>query len=296
MNSHPSVAVIIPAYDSFLTIERSLDSFCSQTYPGYEIIVVDSSPNDHVEKIVKKKFPGITYIHSEKRLLPHAARNQGARRTAADLFVFTDPDIYAPPDWLENIVAAHRQYGGVIVGSLTNHTDQWRDWGIHLMKFDLFLPDAEVRPLAFAATANMLCARRDFELMGGFENDEMLGDLLLSWKFSENQIPIFLVPSARVAHHHTQSVFEFLRERYRRGKDFGRLRHDRFHWTRLHTIRHIVLSVSGLRLIGLLVREGRHSLNAGLFIKFLHTSPVSLMGQACWLLGETAAFIRSLSS
>ncbi len=96
-----------------------------------------------------RNFPEVTYRHFAKRLLPHAARNLGARNETSELLVFTDPDIYAPPDWLENIVAERRQHGGVIVGSLTNYTNSWLDWGIHLMKFDFFLPAAEVRPLAF---------------------------------------------------------------------------------------------------------------------------------------------------
>ena len=295
MNTDLSVAVIIPSYNSFPTIEHSLNTFCKQGYPVYEIIVVDSSPNDRVEEIVTKNFPEITYIHSEKRLLPHAARNLGVQKTSSELLAFTDPDIYAPTDWLENLVKAHRQYGGAIIGSLTNHTNSWLDWGIHLGKFDSFLPEATVRPLGFCATANMLCSRKDFERAGGFENDEMLGDLLISWKLTENHIPIFLVPQAPVQHHHTQSYSGFLHERYTRGKDFGRLRHNRFHWTRFQTIRHILVTISGLRLVSLMIREGKHSLKAKLFIKFFYTFPVSFTGQIFWLLGETSAFIRALT-
>ena len=295
MNIDLSVAVIIPSYNSFSTIEQSLITFLGQGYPIHEIVVVDSSPNGRVEEIVTKKFPQITYIHFEKRLLPHAARNLGVQKASSELLVFTDPDIYAPPDWLDNLVEAHRQYGGVIIGSLTNHTNSWLDWGIHLGKFDSFLPGAEACPLGFCATANMLCSRSDFEKVGGFENDEMLGDLLISWMFAKNRIPIFLAPQALVKHHHTQSYSSFLRERYIRGMDFGRLRRNQFRWTRLQTIRHILLTISGLRLISLMVREGKHSLKAKLFIKFLYTLPISFTGQVSWLLGETSAFIRALT-
>lgn len=294
MNTDPAVAVIIPSYNSFQTIEQSLNSFCKQDFHLYKIIVVDSSPNDQVEKIVTKNFPEITFIHSEKRLLPHAARNLGAQKTSSELLAFTDPDIYAPPNWLKNLVEAHQQHHGVIIGSLTNNTNSWLDWGIHLGKFDSFLPEREARTIGFCATANMLCSRSDFEKAGGFENDEMLGDLLISWKFTENHIPIFLVPQALVEHHHTQSFADFLRERYIRGMDFGRLRNDRFHWTRLQTIWHILVTISGLRLISLMVREGKHSLKAKLFIKFLYTFPISFTGQIFWLLGETSAFVCAL--
>lgn len=294
MVESPPVSMIIPAYFSGDTILRCLETMMSQSYPNYEIIVVDSTPNNSMGDIIRVEFPKVTYIHSEKRLLPHAARNLGAQNSSSDLLIFTDPDIYAPRDWIENLVRAYQQYDGVIVGSLTNHTHRWLDWGIHLGKFDSFLPASGIRAIDFCATANMLCSRKDFERVGGFEGDEMLGDLLISWKFSENHIPIHLASHIFVEHHHIQTFSAFLRERYVRGGDFGRLRVNRFHWAKLQTSRHMLVTVSGLRLLGLLLREGKHSLEANLFMKFLYTLPISLLGQVMWLWGETRAYFRFL--
>jgi len=75
----------------------------AQNYPDYEILVIDSSPDDRTEKIVRIKFPDVRYHHSQNRLLPHAARNRGVKMARGELFVFTDPDIYAPAHWLENL-------------------------------------------------------------------------------------------------------------------------------------------------------------------------------------------------
>jgi glycosyltransferase involved in cell wall biosynthesis len=295
MSDIPSVAIIIPAYDSSSTIRQSLSGFCNQSYPALEIVVVDSSPDDSVSKIIESEFPALIYLHSEKRLLPHAARNLGAQKTTSGLLIFTDPDIYAPPGWVGSLVQAHQRHGGVIIGALTNHTGAWLDWGIHLGKFDAFLSAPEERPLGFCATANMLCSRDDFECAGGFQNGEMLGDLLISWRFKEIGIPILLAPQAAVEHHHTQSFTAFLRERCVRGKDFGRLRIQEFQWTKSRILWHLLITMSGLRLAGLLLREARNSRQAGLTAKFLYTLPVSSTGQVFWLLGETGAYLRALS-
>lgn len=257
-----------------------------------EIVVVDSSPDVRVEKIVKANSFPITYIHFQERLLPHAARSLGVQRTSSELLVFTDPDIYAPPRWIRNLVTAYQQYGGVMIGALTNATDRWLDWGIHLGKFDSFLVEPEVRLLDFCATANMLCSRQDYMKVGGFENDEMLADLLISWKFTERHIPIRLIPLANALHHHTQSFSAFLRERYVRGLDFGRLRAERLHWTKLQIIRHALITLSGLRLLSLIIRQSRNARRAGLLIKSLSTLPISSMGQLLWLSGEVTAFFR----
>ncbi len=296
MSMPASVAVILPAYNSSQTVKDCLEAICSQTYPGIQVMVVDSSPDDRVEEIVKQRFPQVAYLHVRERLLPHAARNLGVRQTASDLLIFTDPDIYAPPEWVENLVQARQQYGGVVIGALNNHGDRWLEWGIHLGKFDAFLPEREIRPLDFCATANMLCSRSDFEKAGGFVDQEMLGDLLISWKFRESHIPIRLYPQAVAAHHHTQSFRDFLRERFERGRDYGRLRIEHFHWSRTQILRHFLLTVSGLRLVGLMRRIGIHSRRAGCFKKFLYTLPVSSLGQFCWLSGEAAAFIRAIRS
>ena len=207
----PSVSIIIPAYRSEATIEASLASMACQDYPSAEVVVVESSPGGVVEELVRSRFPAIKYVASPDRLLPHAARNLGAQNCQADLLVFTDPDIYAPPNWLAKMVRAHEQYGGVIVGSLENATARWLDRGIHLGKFDMFLPGGQPRASGYCATGNMLCSRADFEKVGGFDGDEMLGDLLISWKFSERKIPITFVPAASVRHHHTQGFAIHLR-------------------------------------------------------------------------------------
>ncbi|NJN44161.1 MAG: glycosyltransferase family 2 protein [Anaerolineae bacterium] len=100
----PKVSIIIPAYFSGKTIEASLQSFCHQDYENYEVIVVDSSHEGITEELVRKKFPQVRIHHPSGRLLPHAARNVGVTYAKGELFIFTDPDIYAPPNWIRLLV------------------------------------------------------------------------------------------------------------------------------------------------------------------------------------------------
>jgi glycosyltransferase involved in cell wall biosynthesis len=48
-----------------------------------------------------------TFVHETARLLPHDARNRGAELAGGDVFVFTDPDCVAEPDWLERLLTHH---------------------------------------------------------------------------------------------------------------------------------------------------------------------------------------------
>jgi hypothetical protein len=226
----------------------------------------------------------------ERRLLPHAARNVGVQNCDAELLLFSDPDIYARPGWVRRMVAAYEAYGGVIAGSLDNATRRWLDWGMHFAKFDLFLPGGTVHRWPYCATGNMLCSRRDLERVGGFDPDDMLADLLISWSFAEHGIPITFVPDAVVRHHHLGGFSGLLNERYRRGTIFGGLRRIHSHWTGLQALRQTVITLSGLRLANLVVRTGANARRAGRTGWFIATLPLVAMGHAAWLAGELRGY------
>ena len=78
MAADPTASVVVPAYLSHATIERSLESLTRQVFTDYELIVVDSSPDGRSEGIVRERFPSVRYFHSPNRMYPHQARNHGA--------------------------------------------------------------------------------------------------------------------------------------------------------------------------------------------------------------------------
>src|SRR4051794_34604169 len=97
-------SVIIPSYESHETIAATLKSLRGQVFSDFEIIVIDSRSNNAVAKITAD-FREVRYHRSEERLLPHEARNLGVKLARSDILVFTDPDVVAAPDWLENLLA-----------------------------------------------------------------------------------------------------------------------------------------------------------------------------------------------
>lgn len=296
MNGRPALSVIIPAYRSQATVARCLETLAAQTLrEAVETIVVDSSPDDATERIVRERFPRVRFERSSRRLLPHAARNRGAEMARADLLVFTDPDIYAWPDWLERMLAAHRETGGVIVGALACFGDRWLDRGIHLCKFSKWLPGGGIRAVDMSPTASMLISRRDFEAAGGFPGDELLGDVSLSWRLRDLGRELRFEPAAVVEHHHVQTLRDFLRERYRRGAMFGRLRSTRLgagHGTALF---YLGASLLPVRLPRILALVAGHAWRGGQTGIYLTTFPLVLAGHAASLAGEATAYARLLA-
>jgi glycosyltransferase involved in cell wall biosynthesis len=128
----PLVSVVIPAYYSARTIGATLTSLLAQTYPNYEVVVVDSSSNDLTAQLISTQFPQVRFAHYPQRLLPYAARKRGVALARGELLAFTDPDSWIPSTWLAELVNAYQELKAPIVGSITSRGKSWREVGIHL--------------------------------------------------------------------------------------------------------------------------------------------------------------------
>lgn len=97
----PSVSVIIPAYNCAAYIGDTLGSIFAQTFPDYEVIVVnDGSPDvDELERVLHPYLDRIVYIRQENRG-PAAARNVGIRAARSPLVAFLDSDDTWEPEYL----------------------------------------------------------------------------------------------------------------------------------------------------------------------------------------------------
>ncbi len=287
------VSVIIPSYESHATLRATLESLRKQTFRDFETILIDSGPSDESARIAGE-FPEVSYRHSERRLLPHDARNIGIGLARSDLLVFTDPDVVARPDWLEKLIAAHHVTPGPVAGAVAPLRTKWLESGTHLAKFDLWLPGGKSRTIAVAASVNFLCSRHLLEQAGGFDGSEMIGDTLLSWDLIRiGQTPQF-APDAVVYHDHRNSFSQLLGERFVRGADFGRLRAEREKWNFQRTLAVLIVGVLPLRLVKLVGRAFICSWRAGCAFDWWWTLPIIAASHAAWLAGENTEYWRRL--
>jgi glycosyltransferase involved in cell wall biosynthesis len=104
-----SVSVIIPTYNRRQLLERAVDSVLAQTRPADEIIVIDDGSTDGTEVLVKKKYPGITYLPQNNHGVSHA-RNQGIRKAKGNWLAFLDSDdVWLPGKLEKQLNALSRQ-------------------------------------------------------------------------------------------------------------------------------------------------------------------------------------------
>jgi len=107
MKTNPKVSIVIPTYKRPHLIGRAVGSILNQTYQNFEIVVIDDSPNDNTEKVVKKINDGrIKYIRNEQKTNIPAARNKGVRESSLDskYIAFLDDDDEWLPLFLEKTI------------------------------------------------------------------------------------------------------------------------------------------------------------------------------------------------
>ena len=290
-----AISVVIPSYESQATARATLESLRRQSFRDFETILVDSGQSDEVARIAAD-FSEVRYHRAPHRCLPHEARNIGVGLTRGELIVFSDPDIIAAPDWLEKLLKKYRAVAQPVAGAVASVQRNWLGLGIHLAKFDLWLPGGKTRNVPLAASVNFLCPRRLLEEVGGFDGREMIGDAILSWDLTERGHVLHFAPDAIVYHDHRSSFADLLRERFVRGADFGRLRMEREHWSAVRAFAMLLVTIFPLRLGKLVARALTGSFRAGCKFDFIKTMPIIAAGHASWLAGESTQYWRRLHS
>ena len=90
----PLVSVIIPAFKAASYIAECIDSVLAQSYPNFEIIIVDDGSPDQQKEIVApylKSYKNIQY-HYQRNKGVSAARNRGLEYAKGELIAFLDAD------------------------------------------------------------------------------------------------------------------------------------------------------------------------------------------------------------
>lgn len=105
MNS--KVSICIPAYRQPEKLKRCLDSILQQTYPNYEIIVSDDSPENDVQKLVNSYLPTvrILYTHNSPAKGTPENWNEAIRLASGDfIIVLHHDDWFYLPETLETLL------------------------------------------------------------------------------------------------------------------------------------------------------------------------------------------------
>jgi len=125
----PLVSVVIPAYQAAGRIRNTLDSVFAQTYPNFEVVLVnDGSPDTRaLEEAIRSYGERLIYIRQENRG-PSGARNTAIRAARGKYIACLDSDDIYLPEHLASLVPLLEKRGLDLVYSDSYHL---RD-GVHI--------------------------------------------------------------------------------------------------------------------------------------------------------------------
>lgn len=189
MSSLPFVSVIIPTYNRSWRLRAAIESFLSQQYPEdrYEIILADNNSSDDTPQVIDElaRENDRVIALSEPRRGAHFARNSAAVKARGEILYFTDDDMLATPDLLQEIVAGFD--AGENIGAVTGRVlPQWEtqppQWVLdHCHNSLLSLIDRGERTIVSdsdpgAFSCHQGIRREAFIRAGGFNPDTNAGE------------------------------------------------------------------------------------------------------------------------
>ena len=132
------VSVIVPNYNYEDYIEERIDSIVRQTYPIYELIVLDDKSTDNSVKVIKEKLDTIKDIKTKLIVNDKNSGcvfkqwNKGIKECNGDYFWIAEADDIADPRFLEeamkgfddkNVVLSYTESPRIDENNIITHTD-----------------------------------------------------------------------------------------------------------------------------------------------------------------------------
>lgn len=103
MENYGIVSIIMPSYNTDCYIAKSIESVLSQTYPHWELLIVDDCSTDKTDEVVSKYLcdDRIRYIKNEINSGAAVSRNRALREATGKWIAFLDSDDLWAPEKLE---------------------------------------------------------------------------------------------------------------------------------------------------------------------------------------------------
>ena len=104
MDNPPFISIIVLNWNGEGYVAKCLDSLLDQTYPNYEVIVVDNSSTDGSVELLKGYLPRINLMLNQENVGFAAGNNVAIREAKGEFIVLFNNDAVAHREWLERLI------------------------------------------------------------------------------------------------------------------------------------------------------------------------------------------------
>ncbi len=175
---HPTVSVLMTAYNREEYIGEAIESVLASTYGDFELIVVDDCSSDHTVEAVRRyqrDDDRITLIVNESNLGDYPNRNHAASHAKGEYLKYLDSDDVIYPHGLEVMVHCMNAFPGAGVG-LSALPDPVTPCPRSLTPREAYREHFFERDILARAPGSAIIRRSTFEQAGGFSGRRQVGD------------------------------------------------------------------------------------------------------------------------
>ena len=108
MSNKPLVTVIVPTHNDGATLEKCIRSLFAQSYCSLEVVVVNDASTDRTVEVLQElsqEDDRLRYDSLGVKSGAARARNRGFVLARGDVIALIDGDMWAPPEWLGQLLA-----------------------------------------------------------------------------------------------------------------------------------------------------------------------------------------------
>ena len=193
----PLISIITPTFNRELTITQAVESVLAQSYPHWELIIIDDGSRDSTrEKLVSYLDDRRIQYHFQENQGQSLARNLALQYAQGELICFLDSDDLWVPDKLERQVALMEAHPEVDV----LHSDEIMidEQGRELSRKNMRRYSGRIARQMLvdnSVSINTVMARREcFDTMGGFSGRYGVADDYDIWLRFSARFTFLYVP------------------------------------------------------------------------------------------------------
>ncbi len=120
MKKYPLISVVILNWNRLLDTKRAIESVLRQTYPDFEIILIDNNSDEPGSDSLSRLYPGIQFYRMDKNYGCPGGRNIGIKKAKGDYIFFVDNDGILEMHALENAyrIFQENEDVGIVAGKI----------------------------------------------------------------------------------------------------------------------------------------------------------------------------------
>lgn len=195
----PFFSIVIPTYNRANIILKTIGSVINQTYPDWELIVVDDGSKDNTREVIQSISDArVNYIFQDNAERSEA-RNNGIRNARGQYICFLDSDDWYEPEHLEVLFKSISEKAFPVALFFTN-CYYYQNEQIIKPEFPDFF-DPPIYLLHYPVIPARVCVHADILKSYKFRKDIVIVEDQALWVTIAYKYPVYYIPEFTVVYH-----------------------------------------------------------------------------------------------